>query len=200
MHAFQSNPMKPNLSDDEIQQQLMTAVSHPWVERWVRFGFVAKGTVYLIMGLLAAQAVAGTDEAVGTFGVLTQITTQLFGRFLLLVLTIGLAGYVLWRWVQAAIDPEYEGKLSPKRILQRVGYAISGLGYASIAYTAINLMIGLEEDDDSIEDLASELVEHWWGLWLLLLGGIAVVGVGISFIYGAYTGAYISEFRPAINE
>jgi hypothetical protein len=200
MLVFQSNAMKPNLSDDEIQQQLMTAVSHPWVERLVRFGFVAKGTVYLIMGLLAAQAVAGTDEAAGTFGVLTQIITQPFGKFLLLVLTIGLAGYVLWRWVQAAIDPEHEGKLNKKLILQRIGYAMSGLGYASIAYTAISMMIGAEENDDTIEDLAAELMEQPWGLWLLLIGGIAVVGVGISFIYGAYTGAYISEFRPAIGQ
>jgi hypothetical protein len=191
--------MKPNLSGDDIQQQLGEVVSHPWVERLVRFGFLAKGVVYLIMGLLAAQAVAGTDEATGTFGVLTQIAAQPLGKFLLLVLTIGLMGYVLWRLIQATIDPEQDGKLSPKRILQRVGYAMSGLGYASIAYTATNLIIGLEEDDDSIEDLASELTEHGWGLWLLLLGGIAVVGVGISFIYGAYTGAYIGEFKPAIH-
>jgi hypothetical protein len=42
-------------------------------------------------------------------------------------------------------------------------------------------------------------MEHFWGIWLLLLGGIAVVGVGISFIYGAYIGAYISKFKPAIG-
>ena len=88
--------MKPNLSEDEIQQQLKEAIHQPWVEQFVRFGFVAKGAIYLIMGLLAAQAVAGTDEVVGTDEVLTQITTQLFGRLLLIVLTIGLAGYVFW--------------------------------------------------------------------------------------------------------
>jgi hypothetical protein len=191
--------MKPNLSGDEIQQQLEEAVSHPWVERLVRFGFLAKGVVYLIMGLLTAQAVTGTDEATGTFGVLTQIAAQPFGKFLLLILTIGLAGYVLWRFVQATIDPEHNGKLGKKLIFQRIGYAMSGLGYASIAYTAISMMIGAEENDDTIEDLADELMEQFWGVWLLLLGGIVVVGVGISFIYGAYTGAYIGEFKPAIG-
>lgn len=193
--------MKQNLSgDNEIQQQLQKAVAHPWVEHFVRFGFLSKGMVYLIMGLLATQAAIGTDEAAGTFGVLAQIAAQPFGKFLLIALTMGLAGYVFWRLIQAAIDPEHNGKLDRKLILQRIGYAMSGLGYASIVYTAITMMIGLEENDDTIEDLAAELMEQSWGLWVLLLGGIAVVGVGISFIYGACTGAYISEFKPAIDK
>ena len=122
--------MKPNLSEDEIQQQLKEAIHQPWIEQFVRFGFVAKGVIYLIMDLLAAQAVAGIDEAVGTFGLLTQLTAQPFGRLLLIVLTIGLAGYVFWRLAQAALDPEHESKLN-KNVLQRIGYTMRGLGYAS---------------------------------------------------------------------
>jgi hypothetical protein len=192
--------MQPDSTNDDIYQQLEEVVSHPWVERLVRFGFLAKGVVYLIMGLLAARAVIGLDEVTGTSGVLIQVADQPFGQLLLVVLTIGLIGYALWRLIQATIDPEYQGKLSPKRVMQRLGYIVSGLGYASIAYTAIDLIRGFEEEDDSIQDLAAELTKQWWGLWLLLLGGVAVIGVGLSFIYGAYTGAYLSEFKPAINQ
>ena len=35
------------------------AVNH-WVERLARLGFAAKGTVYTLVGLLAAQAAFGT--------------------------------------------------------------------------------------------------------------------------------------------
>jgi hypothetical protein len=74
----------------------------------------------------------------------TKLLSGLFAVGLTLVhlFAIGLAGYVLWRFVQAAIDPEHNGKLEKKLIFQRIGYAMSGLGYASIAYTAISMMMG----------------------------------------------------------
>lgn len=71
---------------------------------------------------------------------------------------------------------------------------MSGLSYTGVAYSALQIAIGTAEYDDTAEDLADELLEFPIGEWSILLGGMAVFTVGVLYIYGAYTGSYISEF------
>ncbi len=184
----------------KIQRFVEQVAAHPWIHRWVRLGFAAKGTVYLAIGLIAARAAVGTQGRVaGTYQALVEIKTQPLGKFLLYILAVGLTGYVLWRFIQAAIDPEHTGKLNLKHVLQRVAYTISGMSYAGVAYTAIEIATGSAEDSDTIEDLTAELLEYQpLGVLFVCLAGIVVIGVGISYLYGAYTAASISEFKSSI--
>ncbi len=184
----------------KIQRFIKQVAAHPWIHRWVRLGFAAKGTLYLVIGLIAARAAAGTQGRVaGTYQALVKIKAQPLGKFLLCILAVGLAGYVLWRFIQATIDPEQTGKLNLKHVLQRVAYIISGVSYAGVAYTAIEIATGSTEDSDTIEDLTAELLEYQpLGVLFVCLAGIVVIGVGISYLYGAYTAASISEFKSAI--
>ena len=82
----------------------------PWIEGLGRFGYAAKGTVYLIVGWLAVQAALGqggqmTDQQ----GALSHIAEAPFGRSLLVVLAVGLVGYAVWQIVRAALDTERQG-------------------------------------------------------------------------------------------
>ncbi|MEL7036440.1 MAG: DUF1206 domain-containing protein [Cyanobacteria bacterium J06592_8] len=77
---------------------------------------------------------------------------------------------------------------------------MSGLTYSGIVYTASQLFIGLEvENDDTLEDLAAELFERPFGFGLIILAGILTIGVGLSYLYGAYNGSYIRELRSSIQ-
>lgn len=184
----------------KVQRFVEQVAAHPWTHQWVRLGFAAKGTVYLVIGLIAARAAVGTQGRVaGTYQALVEIKTQPLGQFLLYILAVGLTGYVLWRFIQAAIDPEHTGKLNLKHILQRVAYTISGMSYAGVAYTAIEIATGSAEDSDTLEDLTAELLEYQpLGVLFVCLAGTVVIGVGISYLYGAYTAASISEFKSSI--
>ena len=71
---------------------------------------------------------------------------------------------------------------------------MSALSYTGVAYTALNIILELGEYDDTIEDLASELFDLPIGEWFIFLSGIAVMTIGIFYVYGAYSGSYISEF------
>ena len=120
------------------------AVQHPseWVEPLARFGYAAKGIVYGIVGLLAAQAaVSAGGRTTDTQGALSVIVTQPFGKVLLSLVAIGLIGYVVWRFVQAIKDPENKGT-NAKGLVQRLGYAGNGLIYASLALSAVKLVLG----------------------------------------------------------
>src|SRR5260221_10438973 len=84
-----------------------------WIERVARFGFGARGLVYILVGVLAAEAAAVGGRATDAHGAIQAIGQQHFGTVFLLVLAFGLAAYALWRFAQAWLDLEREGKRPP---------------------------------------------------------------------------------------
>jgi hypothetical protein len=50
---------------DDAQRSARRPVHNPWVERYARFGYIAKGIVSLVMGWLAAKAAVGLQDVVG---------------------------------------------------------------------------------------------------------------------------------------
>jgi Domain of Unknown Function (DUF1206) len=55
--------------------------AHPWIERLARFGYVAYGVVYLLVGVLSVQATLG--------GALETLARQPFGPYLPGAVAIG---------------------------------------------------------------------------------------------------------------
>ena len=81
--------------------------AHPWTERIARFGYAAKGVVYMVVGVLATAAAFGMGgETTDTRGALQAIEEQTFGKFVLGRVAVGLVGYVIWRWIQAIADTD----------------------------------------------------------------------------------------------
>lgn len=185
-----------HLSD--IQKPVQQAAYHPWVERLARFGFAAKGIVYFVVGLLAAQAAFTTGgRTTDTSGALATIVNQPFGNFLLALITIGLVGYVLWRIVQTVFDPEHSGEgTSAKRVAQRIGYAFSAIAYTGLAWTAIQLIRGIgSAGGDATQDWTARFMAQPFGRWLVGLAGLVVIGVGISYLYQAYKAKFRDHFK-----
>ena len=115
-----------------------TARAHArsWAEPVARAGYVTKGVIYAIIGGLALQAAIGSGGATtGATGAVQTIGRQPLGRVLLGVTAAGLACYVLWRLVQALLDPERKGT-DKKAIGKRIGYGVSGLAYGGVALLA----------------------------------------------------------------
>lgn len=187
-----------NSSLSDIQQPARQAASHPWVERLARFGYAAKGVVYFIVGLLAAQAAFSTGgKTTDTSGALATIVNQPFGKFLLALVTIGLIGYALWRAVQTIFDPEHAGEdMNAKRAVQRIGYAFSAIAYAGLALTAIKLIRGSGSSNGSAtQDWTTRFMSQPFGRWLVGLAGLVVIGVGIAYLYQAYKAKFQRHFK-----
>ena len=69
-----------------------------------RAGFVARGLVYGIIGLLALKLAIGSGgKATDQQGAMRTLAQQPFGKVLLLALAVGLAGYAMWRFTRAAL-------------------------------------------------------------------------------------------------
>lgn len=189
---------RPNSSLDPLQQPIKRVANQPWVERLARFGFAAKGIVYFIVGLLAAQAAFGTGgKTTDTQGALQAIVVQPFGKFLLGLVAIGLLGYALWRLVETVLDPEHAGQeQDAKRVVQRIGYALSGLAYLGLAFTAVQLILGSGgAGGSSTQDWTARLLAQPFGQWLVGLAGLITIGVGLSYLYQAYTAKFREKFK-----
>jgi uncharacterized protein DUF1206 len=162
-----------------------------WLVPFGRLGYAANGLVYVLIGVLAVQAVLGrggdtTDPA----GALGHVIQAPFGRVLLAVVAVGLAGYALWRMLQAALDTEHQGSQF-KGMVARCGYAIAAFTYAGLAFSAVAMLTGgtaQPGEDQSAQDRTAWLMSQPFGAWLVVLAGLVVVGVGINQFVLAWRG------------
>jgi hypothetical protein len=181
---------------EQVKQATRKAVANPWFERLARFGYASKGIVYLIAGLFTARAAFGFGgRATDKNGALLTILAEPFGQFMLVLIGVGLIGYVLLRFVQALLDPEHKGD-DAKGIAQRAGYLLSGLLYGGLALSALRLAIGIRGGvGDQSESLAARVFELPLGRWLVGIAGLIVLGSGLYQLYKAYSADFSEHFR-----
>ncbi|PZV20709.1 MAG: hypothetical protein DCF21_04140 [Leptolyngbya sp.] len=184
----------------QIQRWIYRMLQIAGVQKFMRVGYAAKGMLYGLFGLFALHDLIHDQDVVnGSQGVLASLGNHYLGSILLGPLAVGLMGYVLWRFVQASLDPGHRGSLSSRRVLQRCGYAVSGFTYLGLGYTAGKLALGLAVDlDDTIDDVATVLFERTVGPLVLATLGCCIVAIGLTYIYGAVSESYINPFRKEL--
>lgn len=189
---------------NKIEPIASFVVANPWMERFFRLGYAAKGLVYAVIGWLAASAAFGPGgRTTNARGALRSLVKQPFGQILLGLVAIGLSGYILWRLVQAIMDTENKGT-DGKGIILRLSYAGNGLIYSGLAITAVHLIIDQVDReidlDDSYgsRDWTAFLLAQPFGQWLVGTVGIMVIGIGFYEFYQAYTANFRRKFR--LNE
>ena len=125
----------------EANRTARSAASSRWMTIIARFGYAAKGVVYLIIGWLAVLlAIGAGGKTTDQRGALQTIYEQSFGKFLLAVVVIGLIGFAIWCLLQAWFDTEGEGS-DIKGIIGRLGYAVVGVSYVILAFGAFQLVM-----------------------------------------------------------
>jgi len=176
---------------------------HPWVVDFGRVGWVAKGAVYLLTGVLAFTVAArpfsdsgsGGEEA-DQQGAIMKIAEQPFGTTLLWVMAIGLLMHSAWRFVTVILPADTDGHA----LLRRVGYVVSGLTYVALAFTAISLArssgSGSEERKDSqVSGLTADVMEWSGGRFLVGLAGLVLIGVAAYFLYKGLSTSFESDLE-----
>lgn len=150
------------------------------LELLARFGFLARGAVYLVVGVLAARvAFLSRGRATGPSGALQKILQGWNGRFALGVVAAGLFSFVFYRAVQAA---------RAKTRLKQIGHAVGAIGILILAVSAVELILRLRMGPDGVPLRAwgGWLLARSWGRALLVLGGVvAVVAGGVEVVRAA---------------
>lgn len=160
------------------------------MESIARYGYLAKGMIYCILGLLVTLAALGVAEGrvTGTDGVIKMVGESVAGRTLLTLLFLGLAAHVFWRFYQAIADPSEKG-FGPKGLVQRFGYVVSALAYLSLASVALGGLTTLwqSSSDSSTQSKAASVIATPGGSVALGLLGLVVIGVGVYQVWRAWS-------------
>ena len=178
----------------ELQRMAREATRGGWVERCARVGYAAKGAVYAIIGVLAVQVAVGQGgRTTDSEGALRQVAAQPFGAVLLALLALGLVGFVVWRFVQALVDPEHKGT-KPKGLAVRALYLFSGLIYAGLSLSALRLLLGRGRGGGgSTQSWTARLLEQPFGQVLVALVGLGVLGYALQQLHRAYKGDFLRK-------
>jgi Domain of Unknown Function (DUF1206) len=181
---------------------------HPAFVTAARFGWVAKGVVYALVGVLAVPiAIQGlqADRArdggsqASQLGAVTEISQNSFGTIALWIIAVGLALYVLWRLISIMLPAES----SAKTWATRAGYLVSAVTYALLAWTALSFALdarnasGRKTEDAKVERFTRDVMDMTAGRWLVGAIGIGVVGVGIYFLVKGARASFRDELEPS---
>lgn len=162
-----------------------------------RTGFIAKGTVYGITGILTFMAAFNLGgQKTGRLQVLEFLDKQTFGNVLLLLMSIGLLCYAIWRFVQSISDPEKIGT-EIKGKAKRGAFFVSGLIYLGLAVLAAMRVIGSGRSGGSSGNSVqnSSILASETGLIILGLVGAAIILAGIFQFIKAYKNDYTKKFN-----
>ncbi len=161
-----------------------------WVEKLARLGYIVKGGVYSLIGILAVQAALSSGgKTTDSKGAIRTIAAQPFGKILLIVVAVGLFGYALWRFIEAIENPESSGKSQAKDIIKRIGYFISGLIYGALAFDAGRIALGAGgggSNGKSKAEWTAIVMQKPFGRWLIGTVGAIIIGLGVYRLYRAF--------------
>ncbi len=161
-----------------------------------RAGFVAKGLVYLMVGLLTLQTTIGmggeTSDATDAF---RAFINQPFGSVLLIVIIVGLLAHALWKLIRGIKDPEDRGSGVKIKLMRVFDVMIGGL-YVGMSYAAFQILRGLHAaDGDEATKVWVERVLHLpFGRWLVMFAAGALVIGGLVQFYSSWQATFESTF------
>ena len=172
----------------------------PAIDAMTRFGFGTKGLVTVLVGFLALRyALRRGGEITGQNGVAELVAGEPFGRWMLAVLGAGLAGYAIWMFVVAFLDPERKGR-GFTAVAERLGSFATGIGYVALAFAAFALIFGHEGGGLDVKKIIATVLTPHVGRVLVGLAGAIVMTAGVFQIRLAITRRFRQLLLPHLSK
>lgn len=179
------------------------AVRGPTVRRLARAGLAARGLVYAVIGVLAVELALGQGGgADNQTGALRTIARQPFGKVLLVLVAIGLAGYAAWRLLRAAAGHGAEQRDDRG---DRIAALASGIAYVVLCVTAVKILLGAGAGSGTPKHAAAGVLGWPAGPVLVAIAGVVLIGVGGYQAHKGITRSFLEDSRtgemtPAVTK
>ena len=159
-----------------------------------RAGFVARGLIYGIIGILAIKlAVGAGGKTTNQQGALETVARQPFGKVLLIVVAIGLGGYALWRLLRALLG---HGPEDSDTTFERVAAFASAIVYAGLCAVAVEILLGSGTSSSGNAQKTAAGVFGWpAGTWLVGIAGAVLIGVGLFQGYRGISKDFLKDSK-----
>lgn len=159
-----------------------------------RLGLSARGVIYILVGVLALMLAFGKNSgSTDQRGAMQNLSRQTGGSVLLLVIAVGLAGYAVWRFAEAAFGVAGEGKKAGPRLQSFV----RGIVYASLAVSAVTILVHGRQKSQTKQQQSTtaQIMKNSGGRWLVGIVGLGIVVVGAVLVYEGLTRKFEKYFK-----
>lgn len=146
-----------------------------------RAGLVARGVIYILIGLVAILVALGqSSQQADQQGALQLLAGKAYGLVALWLLGTGFAGYALWRLSAAAFGGAGEGSGAGPR-LKSVAQAVF---YAAFAVLTFQIVFGTPGNESrKQQDVTASIMRHGAGGQVLVgIAGAIIVIVGAGLV------------------
>jgi len=180
----------------EARYAARRAGNSKYVDWLARAGFVARGVMYVIIGVLAIELAFGNGgHKADQSGAARVVGNTPFGAFLLWLLVIGLAGMMLWRLSEALYGgPGADGRKASNRLIA----GFKALLYGFIAYGITKYALGLgapKSSNSQSVDLTSTAMREPGGRILVGIVGLVLIGAGAFLAWRAFGKKFLDEIK-----
>lgn len=163
------------------------------MEAAARAGLTARGTIYLLLGVLTAAVAFGKARSeADQRGALTMVADKPGGAVLIWAVAVGFVGYALWRFAEAALGPS-----GPARgIGTRLQSLVRGLVYTGLAITAFGVIAGAHTSQaGTSQELSARIMRHTGGRFLVGAVGVAIGLVGAALAVQGVRRSFLKYLR-----
>ena len=175
------------------------AAANPLLQLLERLGYVVRGALYAVTGLLALGVAFNTagGEATDLTGSLVVLISNPFGKLVLIVAAVGLTAYSLWGFTRAIYDPLHRGR-DASGYAARLGFVTSAISYGAVVIFALKLLAGSGGvSGDSTKSTIASVLTHPAGGLLTVIIGLVAIGVGFGQFLEAYRATFKQDLKGA---
>lgn len=175
------------------------ASSNPVLALLERLGYLVRGALYAVMGILALRIALGMGggKATDLAGSLVALTGNPFGKLVLVVAAVGLSAYAIWGFTRAIYDPLRRGS-DASGYAARLGFVSSALSYGAIVFFAVQLLMGSgSTGSDSPQKTIASVLSHPAGGALTVIIGLVALGIGLGQFVEAYRATFKADLKGA---
>jgi hypothetical protein len=165
--------------------------------RAAQVGLVARGVLYLMIGILALQVAfgGGSSGQANQQGALQTIAQGPFGTVLVTLVGLGFLGYAGWRLTQFFTEKGDEDSRT-KEWITRVSYVVRAVIYAGLSFVALRIAFGSGGGGGGgSQAMTARLMGVPGGRVLVGLVGLIIFGVACYQAYQAFTKDFMEEMQ-----
>jgi hypothetical protein len=180
-----------------VTAQAERLADNPWVERIARFGLVAQGVSFGLVGVLAIELAAGRGgKATDREGALRAIAGSGLGRILVFILACGFGAYALWRLTQVFLGHDVEDEGGRKKWGKRFSSLGKAAIYGALCWGAFSIVLGSGGGGSNKEQSTTRGILGWpGGRWIVGAIALAIAGAALWNLYRAVSAKYKDSLK-----
>jgi hypothetical protein len=178
----------------DVKQAASRASGHPALEAAARVGYATSGVLHLLIGWITLQiAFGGGGKNADQSGALAALAGNGAGKAALWVGVVGFLGLAIWQVADALVGHPGEDKDAWGGRAKAGGKTVV---YLALAWSAFEFARGKSSNSRSQSvDFTAKLLEKPGGRALVVIIGIAIIGVGVYHVHKGAKKTFLEDLQ-----